>query len=372
MNQEVFYITITVFILSWIFQVVHYSYVMEAFNRFVPPDPNPSPPPVSVIICAKNESDNLKKFLPLIFKQNYKEFEVVVVNDCSTDDTDNVLAQFKKEHKNFYYTSIPVDKKFFHGKKLALSIGIKAARYDHLVLTDADCYPASDKWLQHMAGSFSNDKKIVLGYGRYEKRKGLLNLLIRYETFWNAVQYFGFSLTFKPFMGVGRNIAYEKQLFTDSSHFRNNLSIASGDDDLFLIEMAKPENTTICYSPESQTISLPSTTLRELRAQKSRHLTSSVYYPFFIKSWLFFEYLSCQILWLLTFCSIFFSILAPVFISLFVLHLIWKLHVLKKAGKKLETGRLFWALLPFDWFLPIWIGILWINNILRPNKNKWK
>ena len=372
MNQQVFYIIVAVFILSWIFQAVHYIYVMGAFNKFVPPEPNPTPPPVSVIICAKNESENLKKFLPLILRQDYKEFEVVVVNDCSTDDTDVVLSQFKKEHKNFYYTSIPVDKKFFHGKKLALSIGIKAAKYEHLVLTDADCFPASDKWLGHMAGSFSDDKKIVLGYGRYEKRKGILNLLIRYETFWNAVQYFGFAMTFKPFMGVGRNIAYEKQLFTDSSHFRNNLSVASGDDDLFLIEMAKPENTTICCTPASHTISVPSTTLREWKSQKARHLTSSVFYPFFVKVWLFFEYFTRQILWLFTFCSIFFSILANVFISMFVLHLILKMYVLKKAGKRLEEGKLFWALLPFDWFLPIWIGILWISNILRPNKNKWK
>ncbi len=345
---------------------------MAAFNRFKPSTQNPTPPSVSVVICAKNEAENLRNFIPLILNQKYHDFQVVVVNDCSTDDTEMVLAELKKTYKSLYYTSIPIDKKFFHGKKLALTIGIKAAKHKHLVLTDADCYPSSDKWLQNIAGSFTTDKKIVLGYGAYEKKRGLLNLLIRFETFWNSVQYFGFSLTLRPFMGVGRNIAYEKQLFTDSSQFKNNLSVASGDDDLFIIEMAKQENTTICFTPDSQTLSIPSSTFKDWKSQKSRHLTSSVYYPFFIKGWLFFEFLTRQIIWLFTFCSIFFSIFATIIGVLFTLHIFIKIVVLNFSSKKLQEKQLFWAILIFDWFIPIWIGVLWISNLLRPKKNKWK
>jgi len=372
LNQEILYSLAALFLFAWIFQAVHYLYIMAAFNRVKPQTPNPSPPPVSVVICAKNEAENLRNFLPLILNQNYHNFQVIVVNDCSTDDTELVLAKLKRTNQNLYYTSIPVDKKFFHGKKLALTIGIKAAKHEHVVLTDADCYPTSDRWLQNMASSFTPDKKIILGYGAYRKEKGFLNLLIRYETFWNAVQYFGFASTFKPFMGVGRNIAYEKQLFNDSSQFKNNLTVASGDDDLFLVEMAKPANTTICFSPENHTLSVPSATYRDWESQKSRHLTSSVFYPFFVKGWLFFEFLTRQILWVFTFCSIIFSIFTPIIGVLFALHILIKLIVLNISGKKLAEKQLFWAMLLFDWLIPIWIGALWISNLLRPKKNRWK
>ena len=372
MNQEIIYIISAIFVVSWIFQAVHYLYVLGAFNRYKNAEVSGKLPPLSVVICAKNEAANLKKFLPGILEQDYPEFQVVVVNDTSTDETELVLAEMKNNYNNLYYTFIPVDKKFFHGKKLALTLGIKAAKYDHLVLTDADCYPASKEWLRHMAGTFTDTKKIVLGYGGYEKHKGLLNLMVRFETFWNAVQYFGFALTVRPFMGVGRNIAYEKQLFTDSSQFRNNLSVASGDDDLFIIEAGTKQNTTICSIPESHTLSIPPKTLQELRIQKSRHLTSSVHYPFSIKLWLFFEFLTRQLFWLLTVCSIIFSIFAPIAGVLFAVLIIIKLTVLSKAGNKLRQGKLFWALLLFDWLIPIWIGILWISNLLRPKRIKWK
>ncbi len=372
MNQETIYILSAIFIFSWVFQTFHYLYILGAFNRYKPLERLQKLPPVSVVICAKNEDSNLKQFLPKVLEQDYPEFQVVVVNDTSTDDTEMVLAEMKEKYKNLYYTSIPVDKKFFHGKKLALTIGIKAAKHEHLVLTDADCYPVSDKWLQYMAGSFSDTKKIVLGYGGYEKQKGLLNLMIRFETFWNAVQYFGFALTVKPFMGVGRNIAYEKEVFTNSSQFRNNLTVASGDDDLFIIEAGNKKNTIICAEPKSHTMSVPPKSRAELKIQKSRHLTSSVHYPFFIKTWLFFEFLTRQLFWLLTICSIFFSIFAPIAAGLFAVLIFTKLMVMGKAAKKLRQKQLFWALLLFDWYMPIWIGILWISNLLRPKGIKWK
>jgi cellulose synthase/poly-beta-1,6-N-acetylglucosamine synthase-like glycosyltransferase len=371
-NNETLYILTGLFISAWLFQFIHYLYVLQAFNKFKQPEPSTVMPPVSVVICAKNEAPNLKKFLPMVLEQDYPEFQVVVVNDTSTDDTEMVLAEMKRRYKNLYYTSIPADNKFFHGKKLALSLGIKAAKYDHLVLTDADCYPATGEWLQHMAGSFSDVKKIVLGYGGYEKHKGFVNLMVRFETFWNAVQYFGFALTIRPFMGVGRNMAYEKELFTNSSQFRNNLTVASGDDDLFIIEAGNKKNTTICAVPDSHTMSIPPKTLKELKLQKSRHLTSSVHYPLLIKSWLFFENFTRQIFWLLTICSIIFSIFAPIAGVMFAVLISTKLIVLSKAAKKLQQKQLFWALLLFDWLIPIWIGILWISNLLRPKKIKWK
>jgi glycosyltransferase involved in cell wall biosynthesis len=357
---------------AWLFQLLHYSLVMGAFTRHQPKETPIDYMPLSVVICAKNEAENLKAYLPLILNQDYPDFQVVVVNDCSTDESEMVLAQLKEKHPHLYYTSIPIDKKFYHGKKLALTLGIKAAIHEHVVLTDADCYPVSDKWLTQMATSFQSGKEIILGYGAYETQKGFLNHLIRFETFWNTVQYFGFSLTIKPFMGVGRNLAYKKELFHKRSVFKKHLNLASGDDDLFVLEVAQKSNTNICYSADSHTISVPPRNWEDWKNQRKRHLSSSLHYPWLIKSWLILEPLTRQILWLLTLSSIFFPNLAPYIGALFLSLTLYKLVVTRKAQQKLNEKRLYWSLLIFDWLMPILLGILWINNLLRPKKIKWK
>ena len=162
-----------------------------------------------------------------------------MVDDCSTDDTLMKLAEARERYPQLYYTSIPIDNHFKHGKKLAVTVGIKAARYDHLVMTDADCVPASTHWLEAIAQSFTEGKQLVIGYGKYRPTHGLLNYIIRYEAFWNAVQYFGFALSFRPFMGVGRNMSYTRSLYDNGSKYRCNIKILSGDDDLFIAENSK-------------------------------------------------------------------------------------------------------------------------------------
>src|SRR6476661_1750551 len=136
---------------------------------------------VSVIICPRNEDENLTEFLPKVMEQDYKDFEVIVVNDCSTDNTENVIDEFARIFPNLRKANIKEDKYYKHGKKFAMLVGIKAARHEHLVFTDADCYPASNEWLKEMAAGFSEGKEIVLGYGAYDKRPGFLNKLMRFD-----------------------------------------------------------------------------------------------------------------------------------------------------------------------------------------------
>jgi len=176
-------------------------------------------PPVSVVICAKNAAFFLEKYLPSILTQDYPEFEVIVVNDCSYDETETVLAQFAATNKHMRYTNLVEDAKFKHGKKLALTVGIKSAKYETLVLTDADCYAKSDKWLQTMVSGFSDEKTIVLSYGGYEKSNGLLDKIIRYDTLFIAMNYLSFAHAGIPYMGVGRNLAYKKKEFWDNKGF---------------------------------------------------------------------------------------------------------------------------------------------------------
>lgn len=365
-------ILLAVVVVCWGIQLFYYLWFMLKLANYKFEQGNNDYPELSVIICAKNESINLQKHLPAVIGQDYPKFEVVVVNDASSDDSDFVLAKFKQEHENFYYTTIPDNKRFYQGKKLALTLGVKAAKYEHLVLTDADCYPESDQWLKEIAVRFNNNKEIVIGHGRYEKKKSLFNLFLRYETFFNATQYMGFALRNKPFMAVGRNLAYTKSLFLKSDVFKRYLNTASGDDDLFIKEKATPKNTTIVVSRESQTTSVAPKNYSEWLSRKGRHLTTSKYYSPKIKWWLGLETLTRQLFWILGIYLLFFPIFAVVSCGLILSRMVIQNIVLAKASKALGEGKLYLSSVLFDAFIPLILGSLWLQNMFSAKKKKWK
>ncbi|MDZ7739646.1 MAG: glycosyltransferase [Bacteroidales bacterium] len=234
--------------------------------------------PVSVVICARNEAENLKSFLPSVLEQDYHDFEVVVVNDCSDDDSEDVLERFTKEYKNLKVTTIHKESSLRHSKKMALFLGIKAAGNDLLLLTDADCQPVSSKWISGFASSFTRKTGFVLGYGAYLRKKGLLNKYIRYDAMFIGMQYLGMALAGLPYMGVGRNLAYRKSLFLDNKGFGPHLNLQSGDDDLFVNQLANRKNTRVNLSPGSITRSIPSATWKQFFKQKTRHMSTASHY----------------------------------------------------------------------------------------------
>ncbi len=293
------------------------------------------PPPVSVIICARNEEDNLAAFLPKILAQKYPKFEVVVVNDCSDDNTGNVVDALAVTHPHLRKADIKEDAYYKHGKKFAMLVGIKSASYGHLVFTDADCYPASDQWLRNMAEGFTPQREIVLGYGSYEKQEGMLNDLIRYDTFSNAVMYLSAAIRKKPYMGVGRNLAYNKELFFRNKGFATHYHLKSGDDDLFVNEVANNSNTNVCIAPEAITISKPEVKFREWNLQKARHLTTAPLYKSGSRGRLMFNHFS-QYFFLLALIALAFSMETVLFIpALLLLNFVVHLLVMKGAVKKL-------------------------------------
>ncbi|HOZ51006.1 MAG TPA: glycosyltransferase [Chitinophagaceae bacterium] len=239
--------------------------------------------PVSIIVCAFNEEANLKKNLPLLLKQNYFKnnrpyFEVLVVNDNSEDDTFYLLNQLQEQYPHLHVVNLTQEAKLIPGKKFPLSMGIKSARFEHLLLTDADCLPAGNKWLSEMAINFSSTKKIVLGYSPYIKHEGWLNKKIRFETVHSAMQYLSYAMAKIPYMGVGRNLGYMREIFNNNKGFSSHHQIVSGDDDLFINQVANSSNTTITISPDSFTYSEPKKTEEEWHYQKKRHLSTGRYY----------------------------------------------------------------------------------------------
>lgn len=258
--------------------------------------------PVSVVVCAKNEYHNLSQRLPILLEQKYPDFEVVVVNDASTDETEYFLQACVKVYPEgkLKVVNMPNNVNFFSGKKYPLSIGIKSAKNDIILLTDADCIPNSLYWIQEMANGFTEGKNIVLGYGGYEKDKinmmtpsedlGFefssrdmkpsfgLHLLIQYDTLCTAANMMGFALLGVPYMGVGRNLAYRRSFFFDKGGFIRHYRIKSGDDDLFVNANATKQNTAVVLSEESFTYSAPKLTYSTWFRQKSRHLSTGKYY----------------------------------------------------------------------------------------------
>ncbi|KAA5546714.1 glycosyltransferase [Adhaeribacter rhizoryzae] len=255
-------------------------YYFLPFYFYTPPVANSgqSPKPVSVIIAAHNELNNLQRLLPAVLSQQYPDFEVIVVDDRSSDNTAEYLQQLQSKYKNFRYIKIENTGRPENQKKYALTQGVDFARFEYLLLTDADCMPLSNNWIGEIMAGFTNGAAMVLGYSPYSKKPGFLNHLIRFETLLSAIQYLSFSVKGRAYMGVGRNLSYTKKCFYESNGFTAHINILGGDDDLFVQTAAPRHKVNIAISRECQTESIPKQTYSEWVIQKRRHLNVGRYY----------------------------------------------------------------------------------------------
>ncbi len=254
--------------------------------------------PISIIIAARNESDNLYDNLPFILTQDYPEFEVIIVNNQSVDDSAWLLKALCIQHKNLKVVEIAKNKHLLPGKKLPITLGVKAAKYEKMVFTDADCKPASNQWLRIMSETFTEKNQIILGYAPYFRTKGIINRIIRYDTAFIGASYLSFALAKIPYMGVGRNLAYTKKVFESVRGFKSHYSLPSGDDDLFIQEAAVNQNYTIQISPETFCYSKASETWKGWVRQKTRHYSTSSRYKVIKKALLGIYPISLLLAWL--------------------------------------------------------------------------
>ena len=274
--QIIFYL----FVFVAIAQLFYYLYFFRRLAFFtIPQRAQSQQHPVSVIVCVKDEDENIARNLPGVLVQNYSSsHEVIVVNHNSVDDSKYILQELKKTFKSLNIIELTQEAKLISGKKYPLSIGIKEAKHEIVLLTDADCVPASEFWIQKMQEAYYNGVEIVLGYGAYHKLPGFLNKLIRFETFHSALQYLSYALAGVPYMGVGRNLSYKKDTFLKNKGFASINHIPSGDDDLFVNKVATKHNTAVVLDPEAITLSNPKTTFAGWMKQKKRHYTTAKYY----------------------------------------------------------------------------------------------
>lgn len=208
-------------------------------------------PPISVIISVRDESRHLHECLTSILSQDYPQFEVIVINDGDNDDSENIILPLENQYNNLYHSFVPDTSRYLSRKKLALTIGVKAAKYDWIVVTEPNCMPASNKWLKTLARNFTSRTEVVLGYSNYKYDKSWTNRCIGFDNLFQSMRYLGFALLGKPYMGIGRNMAYRKELFYLQKGFSAHLNLQRGDDDLFINQIANGENTRVETAPEA-------------------------------------------------------------------------------------------------------------------------
>ncbi len=327
--------------------------------------------PISVVICARDEAANLANNLPGVLVQQYNTtHEIVLVNDNSEDETKYLLEEFKKSFKNLNPVLLSQEAKMINGKKFPLSIGIKSAKNETLLLTDADCVPASEHWMRLMQDGYDEGIEIVLGYGAYKKKPGLINKLIRFETFQTALQYFSYALAGLPYMGVGRNLSYKKEVFIRNKGFSSINQMPSGDDDLFINQVANKHNTAIVIDKDAHTLSEPKTSLHDWMNQKYRHYTTSKYYKLSHATLLAFYAISQFLVYPILITAIVFTKEYILLASLWSIRMLIQGTILRSTMKKLNELDLWPWFILFD-FWSIFYYLFTLPSVWKAPQKNW-
>ena len=319
----------------------------------------------AILISIKNEEENLKKNIYSILNQIPHRYEVIIVDDYSTD---NSIKYLKKIQEQYPFLKI-IENKKKPGKKHAITCVIDQISETNILFTDADCFVKSEKWAQKMFSKFNDKKKIVLGYSPYVGND-FLNKFIRFETFMAALQYFSYAIVGIPYMGVGRNMAIEKNFFLKKKGYENHLDLKSGNDDLFVNENSSSENTAIQLDQDTFVYSLPPKSLSEFLTQKTRHVSTSFRYKLIHKLLLGLYSMSHILFYVLVIYGLF---CLPIWIPI----TIWLLRLLIIAistfssFQRLKEDDLFLYLPILDFLMFVYYTYIGFYYYYAP-KNKWK
>jgi len=351
-------------------QILYLSLFLFAFSR---EDKTviQKPKPVSVIVCAHDEEQNLKELVPILLAQDHPEFEIIIVEDRSNDGSYDYLLQATQENSRLKMVRVVYKPEHVNGKKFGITLGIRAAKYDWLLFTDADCRPDSQHWITRMTEHYDDHTQFVLGFSPYRKAAGLLNAFIRFESLLTAIQCFGMALLGRPYMGVGRNLAYSKSLFLQSKGFNNYVGVTGGDDDLFVNLHANKLNTQICIGQDATTLSTPKKSWSQFMDQKLRHLFAGKRYKFSDKTILGLFMMSWLLTWFLVFPAIFF--IQPFWPLLLLFLLRWGLlaGLLDRASLRLGCEFETWKTPFLDFIFPFYYLVTGLRALVVKSI-RWK
>ena len=312
--------------------------------------------PLSIIICAKNEAQNLENNLPIILNQSYDNFEIIIVDDGSEDDTNELISMMQKKHSKLRKVTLIQTEKKYLGKKEALTKGIQYSTNELLLLTDADCFPSSSLWAKKMTSSLTEDKAIVIAYAPLLNTGGFLNAFFRFETLMVAIQYLSYALCRLPYMGVGRNLLYKKHLFQKVGGFKSHIEIPSGDDDLFISEVATNNNVAVCLDQESFMYSKAPDSLKQFISQKTRQINTSKYYKKITQVYLLVWSMSLMLFYICFFYFLFCEFRLAIFI--YALRCLYVSFFMYPIMRKLKELSLFILWPVYEFLLVIYFAII--------------
>jgi cellulose synthase/poly-beta-1,6-N-acetylglucosamine synthase-like glycosyltransferase len=366
------YVLIGLLSLSFIIQIYYFLRYFSALSFYkFKQKPTHKNLPISVIIAARNEANNLQAFLESILTQDYPEYEVIVVNDCSYDQSSDVLKGFQARYSHIKVLELEEDDKYKHGKKFALTLGIKAAKHEHLLFTDADCKPHSKNWIREVQAGFTEGKEIVISYSPFIKSGGFLNAFSRFETFYTAFQYISFALRRNAYMGVGRNLAYTKTLFFKNKGFASHMHLLSGDDDLFVNANATKTNVSVVLAPDAFVFTPSQKSWGAYFKQKLRHLPDAKEYKSRHKFSLGMFNVSAVLFMLMLILCFILPVALEISLSFLAARILLSGLFYFPAMKKLATKDLFffYPILELLYFLiiPLWALV---SFFIKPKK--WK
>ncbi len=351
-------------------QVLYFLIYTIGLSKAVAQKP-PQSLPVSVIVCAHDEEQNLRDLIPLLLSQDHPEFEIIVVDDRSNDGTFDMLIQETSKDHRLRMVHVNRTPPLFNTKKYALTLGIKAAKYEWLLLTDADCRPVGKNWISSISKHFSPSTQFVLGFSPYQHRSGILNAFVRFETLVTGMQYISFALVGMPYMGVGRNLSYRRTKFLEAKGFNNFIKVTGGDDDLFVNQHARKSNTAVCVDADAMVSSRPKETLKSFFAQKVRHLSVGKHYRFGHRLALGLFSLSWILTWFLGIPLLVFSSIPYIVAGLLALRLIIFVATAKVAASKLHQRLEIWAVPLLDFIYAFYYLVAGIKT-LATKKVRWK
>lgn len=356
---------------GFILQICCFLYLLLHYlSRQLPKDESTSAASqqekICIVICAHNEVENLKINLPKVLNQQNVNSTIIVVNDRSTDGSKELLERFLKKYSHLKVIEISDEQKQIPGKKFLLYEAIKAATAEKIIVTDADCFPASENWASELSAKLSAEKRIALGFSPFKEEQNFLNKFIRFEATQAAWLYLSMAAKGNAYMGVGRNMAFMKidflQWYSNSEH-----KIVGGDDDLFVNATATKSNVAVSLSAESFVFTCAKQTWSEFLAQKARHVQASFFYKKMDMLLLFFFALAQFLIVFLPFVS---RVFQPYALCILALWLTLQSVLSFKAYKKFgQTDLIKWIPLLQLIFI-LYLVIVFLLSLLK-GKRTW-
>jgi glycosyltransferase involved in cell wall biosynthesis len=369
-GQHVWYaILVLAFLVVILVQMIYYWVFFSRLAFHKPRKVSAVKPPVSMIVLAHNQYNDLQHTLLVLLNQDYPEFEVLVVDDNSDDGSDELLEKLTEQHANLRVVKLTQSLNWFKGRKFPLSLGIKSANHDLLLLTDIQFRPAGKKWISEMADSYSQNTDIVLGYSTYDTPTKF-NKWLRFMAFYDGLVYLSMALSGRTFKGIGSNLSYRKSLFYRNKGFSSHYVINAGDDELFVNKTATRRNVRIQISGNSMVKSGKPVSLLQWLAKEKTRLSIRRYFKFSHRTLISVFSTSTFLFYLIFILLLLLQIQWPVVVGLFAVRLISQMIIFGLAQKRLSEKNLL-LLSPFFEVILVLVDLfIWIRLLLS-KKSTW-